>query len=128
MPALKWLSVPGQLLLVERPWLGGLQQLRVLVLNRLLHKTDKPTASILERIVQQLEGSSPLVLPPRLLLLGLTGIYMHHAGSHRLCRRMRCLLNSSGCEVVVGVDLDEVADPMKQLAGLPVALQRALLA
>jgi hypothetical protein len=130
MPALKWLSVPGQLLLVARPWLGGLKQLRVLVLSRLVPRFDKHGSepSTMERIVQQLEGSSPLVLPPRLLLLGLTGISVQHAAGRKLCRRVRCLLTSSGCEVVGGPDLDEVADPTQQLAGLPVALQQALLA
>jgi hypothetical protein len=128
MPALKWLSVPGQLLLVERPWLGGLQQLRVLMLSNLLDtwagQTDQ---NGMERVVQWLEACSAQDLPPRLLLLGFTGIHMHHVASHRLYQRVGRLLGSRGCEVVGGPNLELLGDPGQQMAGLPLELQQALL-
>jgi hypothetical protein len=131
LPGLKWLSVPGELLLVAQPWLGGLTQLRVLMLSRLLRpgylaEDTSRWSDTFERVVQRLEGSNPPDLPPQLLLLGLTGIYAHHVASHQLYRRLRCLLGSRGCEVVGGRHLEMMGDPTQQLAGLPLALQQAL--
>jgi hypothetical protein len=61
-------------------------------------------------------------------MLCLSGITTQEAAAWPSSRRRRLqqLLGSSGGEVVFGVDLNEVADPTKQLAGLPVALQQAL--
>jgi hypothetical protein len=65
-------------------------------------------------------------LPPNLRVLNWRRLSAHRAVSVQLRRRLQRLVGDSGCEVVVGADLDEVADPMQQLAGLPVALQQAL--
>jgi hypothetical protein len=129
MPALKWLSVPDVLLL-EQAWLGDLQQLQVLVLNReeqmLFPEEQARVAQVLQQVVEALEGCSPQALPPTLLLLGFSHMTAEQAVSWQVRRRLRQLVGSSGCEVVVGFDLDEVCDPVKQLAGLPVALQQLL--
>jgi hypothetical protein len=128
MPALKWLSVPGQMLLVERPWLGSLQQLRVLVVQ---------DDGGLRRKVESREGVQGVsvtwgeewalrALPPKLRVLNWHGLKAGLAASLQLRRRLQRLVSSSGCEVVVGPNLDEVADPIQQLAGLPVELQQVL--
>jgi hypothetical protein len=128
MAGLRWLSVPGVLLAADPAWLGGLQQLQVLVLSseggRRAIQFEPPR--VLPQVVEGLEGCSPQALPPRLLLLGFTGVTAEQEVALHVRRRLQRSLGSSGCEVVVGPDLDEVADPVKQLAGLPVALQQAL--
>jgi hypothetical protein len=65
-------------------------------------------------------------LPPRLLLLGWDAVLAEAVEGQPLRSFLRQRLGSSGCEVVVGVDLDEVCDPAQQLAGLPKGLQQAL--
>jgi hypothetical protein len=127
MSWLRWLSVPGMVVAADQAWLGGLEQLRVLVLGgeRWYMAVPGPPAA-LPRVMQWLGACSPQALPPRLLLLGLTGITAEQAASWQVRRLQLQPLSSSGCEVVVGADLDEVCDPVKQLAGLPVALQQAL--
>jgi hypothetical protein len=127
MSGLRWLSVPGVLLAADQAWLGGLEQLHVLVLTREIWSRLVPKPpDVLPQVVEGLEGCSPQALRPRLLLLGFTSMSAEQAAALQVRRRLRQALSSSGCEVVVGVDLDEVADPVKQLAGLPVALQQAL--
>jgi hypothetical protein len=59
-------------------------------------------------------------------VLGVTGMKAGHAAHSKLRRRLQQLVGSSRCEVVVGPDLDEVADPTQQLAGVPETLQQAL--
>jgi hypothetical protein len=96
--------------------LGSLKQLRVLV----LHGTGgRGSIAAGDALWQWLEHCSRQMLPPQLQLLGVPvcsappGLQQH--------------LGRSGIEVVDGADLDEVCDPVKQLAGLPVALQQALV-
>jgi hypothetical protein len=122
MSWLRWLSVPAVLLVGEQAWLGGLQQLQVLVLG----SGEGVTQQMLSRVVQWLGECAPQQLPPRLLLLGLAGTAALQAVPWDVRRRLQQRLGSSGCEVVVGVSLNEVCDPVKQLAGLPVRLQQAL--
>jgi hypothetical protein len=126
MAGLRWLSVPGVLLVGGTSWVGGLKQLQVLVVSNedwgSLMFPQPP--EVLPQVVEGLEGCSPQALPPRLLLLGLTDMSEEQAAALQVRRRLRQAL--SGCEVVVGVDLDEVGAPIKQLAGLPEALQQAL--
>jgi hypothetical protein len=117
LQGLRWLSVPAVLLEAGWGWLGGLQQLQVLVVCCM-----DPAVSTLT----WLEGCSPAAVPPRLQVLGVSGMTAEQAAGWQLRRRLQQELGSSGCEVVVGVDLDEVGDPTQQLAGLPVELQQAL--
>jgi hypothetical protein len=128
MAGLRWLSVPAVLLVADQAWLGGLKQLQVLVVsNEMWGSLMYPSPpEVLPQVVEGLEGCSPQALPPRLLLLGFSSMSAEQAAALQVRRRLRHALSSSGCEVVVGVDLDEVADPIKQLAGLPEALQQAL--
>jgi hypothetical protein len=127
MAGLRWLTVPAELLAFDQAWLGGLPQLQVLMLGKEEQYEGEPELPlVLPQVVEWLEGCSPQALPPRLLLLGVTGMTPEQAAAWQVRRRLQQRLASSGCEVVVGVDLDEVADPVKQLAGLPVALQQAL--
>jgi hypothetical protein len=74
------------------------------------------------------QGCSQEVLPPRLQVLGVSGVTAKHGVPGQLRRHLQRLLgsSSSGCEVVVGPDLDAVGDPTQQLAGLPAVLQQAL--
>jgi hypothetical protein len=122
MSWLRWLSVPVQLLAADQGWLGGLEQLQVLVLSGV----EVSPAGVTQQVVQWLEKCDLQQLPPRLLLLGLTGITAEQAAAWQVRRRLQQRLSSGGCEVVFGVDLDEVCDPVKQLAGLPAELQQAL--
>jgi hypothetical protein len=126
MAGLRWLSVPDVLLVGEQAWLGGLKQLQVLVVSSQLWMSGDTPPQVLPQVVEGLEGCSPEDLPPCLLLLGFTDMTPEQATALQVRRRLRQALSSSRCEVVVGVDLNEVAHPMKQLAGLPVALQQAL--
>jgi hypothetical protein len=119
MAALRYLSVPSVLLQAGQGWLGGLQQLQVLVVHsgRLW---EGPGEDVLWMV-----QPSPLVLPPQLLLMGVA-----ITGDRNVVRRLRSSLllrvAGSGCQVVVGADLDEVCDPTQQLAGVPLALQAVL--
>jgi hypothetical protein len=81
---------------------------------------------VVSQVVQWLGECDLQQLPPRLLLLGLTGTAAPQAVPWQVRGRLQQLLSSRGCELVVGVDLDEVCDPVMQLAGLPAALQHAL--
>jgi hypothetical protein len=126
MEQLRWLSVPGLLLAADQAWLGGLKQLQVLVLTSEGSRVGFQPPQVLPQVVEGLERCSPHALPPRLLMLGVTGVTAEEAAALHVRRRLQRSLSSNGCEVVVGVDLDEVADPVKQLAGLPVALQQAV--
>jgi hypothetical protein len=125
MAGLRWLSVPDVLLATEQAWLGGLPKLQVLVVHNQSWMMDDTIPQVLPQVVEGLVGCSPEALPPRLLLLGFTHMSAEEGAAVGV-RRLQQRLASSGCEVVVGVDLDEVGHPMKQLAGLPVALQQAL--
>jgi hypothetical protein len=117
LPGLRWLSVPDVLLGAGSGWLAGMQQLRVLVVK--CTGADGMHG-------QWLEGCTRAALPPRLQVLGVSGLTAQQAASMRLRRRLRQELAGSECEVVVGVSLDEAADPTQQLAGLPATLQQAL--
>jgi hypothetical protein len=123
MASLKWLSVPDVLLADGQGWLGGLQQLLVLELrcNGYFWGSDTYTSSM-----PWLEGCSQQVLPPRLQVLSASGMTADQAVSRQVRRRLQRLVGSSSCEVMVVNDLDKVVDPVQQLAGLPVALQRML--
>jgi hypothetical protein len=127
MTGLRWLSVPDMLLSANQTWLGGLTQLQVLVVRGVQPILDtQPPPQVLPQVVEWLEGCSPQALPPRLLLLGVYGMLGRDGMSWQLWHRLQQRLGSSGCEVVLGMDLDEVADPTQRLAGLPEALQHAL--
>jgi hypothetical protein len=128
MANLKWLSVPADWLLIEVPWLAGLQQLRVLVLRELFYRKDEQGPAKLEQVLQFLEGASSSLqaLPRRLMVVGVSGEAVHQAASADMRRRLQRLVGSSGCEVVLGSDLDAIAHPVQQLAGLPEALQQTL--
>jgi hypothetical protein len=125
MPWLRWLSVPAVLLVSSQAWLGGLEQLRVLVLTR-VESSAEHSQEVMSQVVQWLGKCDLQALPPRLLLLGFTGVQALQAVSQQQRRRLQARLGSRGCEVVVGADLDEVCHPVKQLAGVPVGLQQAL--
>lgn len=145
MSRLRWLSVPGVLLVAGQTWLRGLEQLQVLVLDMTslppgrytprewwqrpapleCHEL-RPQPLVLSRVVAGLLGASPLPLPPRLQLLGFSNILPEEAVSRRVWRQLQRRLSSVGCEVVAGADLREVCDPVKRLAGVPMALQQAL--
>jgi hypothetical protein len=73
-----------------------------------------------------LEGCTREALPPSLQVLAGSGMTAAKAAAWQLRRRLQQWVGSSGCQVVVGVNLDEVADPAQQLAGLPLALQQVL--
>jgi hypothetical protein len=127
MPRLKWLSVPEELLtMVSRPWLGGLQQLQLLMLHGdpVGDGSKVPDAGSVPATFAALEPGMPL--PPKLLLMGWAGRLIESEAAHPLRGWLKQRLGSIGCELVVGVDLDEVCDPVKQLAGVPEALQQAL--
>jgi hypothetical protein len=121
MTGLRWLAVPQGLLGAEWGPLAGLQQLRVLVVSSFAVAVAVNTSSIQHLV----EGWSQRGLPPRLQLLSIRGVSAEQAATEQI-RRLRQLLRGSGCELVVGVDLDEVCDPAQQLAGLPLGLQQVL--
>jgi hypothetical protein len=119
---LQWLSLPNVFLHEQQDWLGQLQQLRVLVLKctgAYLLASSHGSDPWLKGFVQQ-------ALPQSLRVLGLYGMTAEQAAAWQLRRHMQQRLASSGCEVVVGLDLHEVCDPVQQLAGVPVALQQVL--
>jgi hypothetical protein len=116
MPALRWLSVSSDMLQGVLGSLGGLQQVRVLVVK-----------GRREECVPL--SSSWQALPPQLQVLCWTGVSARDAAGWELRPRLRQLLrrhNRSECELVVGVDLDEVAEWSLQLAGLPDVLLQTL--
>jgi hypothetical protein len=123
MVGLKWLSVPGLLVAAGWSWLECLKQLQVLELT-----SEHPRSDAWGHL--RVEELSPHSLPPQLQLLAIsrdaaeavTGVQ----GRNAQRRRLQQQLGTSECEVVVGVDLQQVVDPTQQLAGLPVALQQAL--
>jgi hypothetical protein len=120
MAGLQWLSVPDGLLGAGWGPLAGLQQLRVLVVHCVGFSAE--ITSAMELLLEEWGQHG---LPPRLQVLCVHGLSADQAATKQF-RRLRQLLRGSGCEVVVGVDLDEVCDPAQQLAGLPVALQQVL--
>jgi hypothetical protein len=100
-------------------------QLQVLVLGSAGDWSQGDAQQVLS-CVQWLGECDLRQLPPRLLLLGLTGMLARRAAPWEVRGRLQQRLSGTGCELVVGADLDEVCDPIKQLAGLPAALQQAL--
>jgi hypothetical protein len=120
MTGLQWLRVPGEALQEGCAWLGSLQQLRVLDVA-CQHTAEASCDAIL---MQLLDWCSSQALPPQLRMLWVSGIKAKQAASWRLRHCLLGRLNSSGCELVVGPDLNEVAGPAQQLAGLPAALQQ----
>jgi hypothetical protein len=119
MTGLRWLSVSVGVLQAGWAWLGGLQQLQVMHVYWI--------AASGSTLFQWLEGHQQGPgLPPQLQLLAFSGMTAEQAAAWQLRRRLQGLLGSTGCEVVVGPDLEEVCDPAQQLAGLPLALQQAL--
>jgi hypothetical protein len=122
LQGLRWLSVPAVLLEEGGAWLGGLQQLQVLVLDEYWYGSG----NLCEAWLSSLDGGGSQLLPPRLQVVGVTLLYVWSMAPQQLRRRLRELLSSRGCEVVVGADLDQLADPTQQLAGLPLGLQQAL--
>jgi len=125
MSWLRWLSVPAALLAADQGWLGGFHQLQVLVLSSTNRSTDV-TKEVMAQVVQWLGECDLQQLPPHLVLLGLTGVAALQAVPWEVRGRLQRRLSSRGCELVVGPDVDEVCDPVQQLAGLPAALQQAL--
>jgi hypothetical protein len=130
MPGLKQLSVPETLLLeAPGPWPGGMRQLRVLMAHGgpvwRLWGPGVPLGNLpVPSTFAALEPGMPL--PPQLLVMGWAGVLAESEAAQPLREQLEQRLSSSGCELVVGVDLDEVCDPVKQLAGVPEALQQAL--
>jgi hypothetical protein len=122
MQGLRWLSVPAVLLAEGGAWLGGLQQLQVLVLNDGWHGNG----SLCKAWLSSLDGGGLQLVPPRLQVVGVTmwGVWMK--ARQRLRCRLQQLLSSGGCEVVAGVSLDQLADPTQRLAGLPEGLRQVL--
>jgi hypothetical protein len=125
LAGLQWLSVPHALLRAQQGWLGHLRQLRVLVLDgydATAHwGTDQHTDAM-----PWLEEGSLQAAPSSLRVVRWSGVPADMVAAWQLRRRLRQMLGSSGCEVVVGVDLNRAADPTQQLAGLPEGLQRVL--
>jgi hypothetical protein len=78
-------------------------------------------------VLQLLERCTREALPPQLQLLGFTGISVQQAEAAGLRRRLQWVVGGSGCEVVAGPNLELIWDPAQLLAGLPEALQQALL-
>jgi hypothetical protein len=117
---LQWVSVPAELMEAGWAWLGGLQQLKVLVVycqgEGYAHVSSLPW----------LEGCTRVALPPQLQVLSVGGMTAQQAVCWRVRPLLQQALRSSGCELVTGVDLDVVCDPAQQLAGLPQALQQML--
>jgi hypothetical protein len=127
MAGLRWLSVPDVLLEAEQDWLGGLQQLRVLSLHVVPHWSEPLRMAAFNVLrMQWVAGCSPAALPLRLRVLGWSGMTAAQAAVWGLRGRLQQRVGSTGCEVVVGVDLDRLADPAQRLAGLPLELQQAL--
>jgi hypothetical protein len=124
MPGLRWLSVPEELLAVDQAWLGGMQQLQVLVLSD--EDPRAQIASVYADLVEGLSSCSMQALPPRLRLLGLSVAPSEQVVCRQVWRQLQQRLLSIGCDLVVGVDLDVVADPFMRLARLPVELQQVL--
>jgi hypothetical protein len=125
MPGLRRLSLPLALLLLpDHSWLGNMTQLQVLEVAVHLSETPGKFArrSCQRRVQRWLDGESLRVVPPQLLLLMMFDMTAEEAASLQLRRRLQQqLVGRSECEVVVGG-----ADPERQLAGLPEALQQAL--
>jgi hypothetical protein len=130
MPNLKWLAVPDAVLLVpDRSWLGGLTQLQVLqvMANNEPEKIEVASSNgawrtSTDRADKWLNKGSLRAVPRQLRVLLVTGVTAEQAASLHLRRRLQQQLRRSrGCELVVAV-----ADPTKQLVGLPEALQQAL--
>jgi hypothetical protein len=137
LQGLRWLSLPNVFLEEPQAWLGELQQLRVLVLHGMddtytEYGSDDPCPDEYYRSRSAaisnpwLKGFIQQALPQSLRVLGLSGMTAAQAATWQLRRHMQQRLGSSGCEVVVGVDLDEVCDPVQQLAGVPVAPHQVL--
>jgi hypothetical protein len=112
---LKWLLVPPVLLQEQQTWLGGLKQLQVLVVHRPGFDRDNSQ-------LPWLEGCPWDVLSPRLQVLCFSGMPAQDAAHWQLRRRLRGLLGSSGCEVVVGL---ESADHL-WLDGMPHGVRHML--
>lgn len=127
MAGLRRLSVPDVLLEAEQAWLGGLQQLRVLALHVVPCWSQALRAAAFNELrMQWVATCTPQALPPRLQVLGWGGMTAAQAAAWGLRGRLQQALASSGCEVVVGFDVDQLGDPAQRLAGLPQALQQVL--
>jgi hypothetical protein len=124
LQGLRWLSVPVELLAAGAGWLGGLQQLRVLVLH--CDRISCGAGRLGDDWWSWVLDASPPGLPAQLQVLCLSGESAERAADLQLRRRLQQLVGSGGCEVVVGPDLDLLADPAQQLAGLPEGLQQVL--
>jgi hypothetical protein len=124
LQGLRWLSVPVVLLSAGAAWLGGLQQLRVLVLH--CDRKSCGAGRLGDDWWSWVLDASPQGLPAQLQVLCLSGESAERAADLQLRRRLQQLVGSSGCEVVVGPDLDQLADPAQQLAGLPEGVQQVL--
>jgi hypothetical protein len=128
MAGLRWLSLPAEV--AEAGWtpLAGLQLLQVLVVRFDTWRARTPTC--VDHLVEECGRHG---LPPRLQVLSVCGMppgWPGHAADGRWSR-LRQVLKGRGCEVVWGVNLDDVTkgelpDQHLVLAGLPVALQQVL--
>jgi hypothetical protein len=132
MVGLRRLSVPDYLLGGGWAWLAGLPQLRVLLVRCGGRNEYALPVTSIPWLEEWTFGATidalgyPAMLLPQLQVLVVSGITAEQAATWQVRRRLRQLVGSSGCEVVVGPDLDEVAHPNFQMAGLPLALQQAL--
>jgi hypothetical protein len=122
MAGLQWLSVSDALLKPGWGPLAGLQQLRVLVVR--CGGSPFKAQVCTNHLAAMVEGWGRSGLPPRLQVVCVHGMSAQAATEQM--RRLREVLRGSGCELVVGVNLDEVCRPAQQLAGLPVDLQQVL--
>lgn len=121
--SLRWLSVPSGLLAAGLASLGSLHHLQVLVVCCEREREGAaPTSSM-----PWVEGCSQEAVPPSLRLFCLKSLAAWEAHRWEVRRRLRQALGSSCCEVVVGSDLDELADPTQQLAGVPQGLHQLMI-
>jgi hypothetical protein len=130
MVGIQRLSISDDFLEEGWAWLRGMQQLRVLAVTCSVYADvmDDAGGIIQSHIISSLpwlEKCEPGAVPPRLQVLGVGGITAQQAVSWGVRRRLQQLVGS-GCEVVVGPHLHELASPTQQLAGLPEDLQLAL--
>jgi hypothetical protein len=113
LTCLTYLSVPGQLVVVKEPWLCGLQQLQVLMLDGLEWPPGGPEGeTVLGQVVGWLEECNMAVLPAglRLLMFEARGQMEIDATAVGLPGRLQRLMGSRECEVVAGPYLEALFD------------------
>jgi hypothetical protein len=123
MAGLRQLCVSSVVVLQEGcAWLGGLQQLQVLIVS---YQERAPGSQ--EALMKQLLDWCHEAPPPALRLLWVESIKAEQAAAWRLRHCQLGQLSNSSCELVVGPGFDDVAGPAQQLAGLPAGLQQVFV-